>query len=214
MKKTCIVFFLVILCTACSSEKAGLHELKRLCEKDAGLRIYKTVEAEGYYDTTGGFDLVQSPYQFYEFCDDNPPKSSSNIFPDPGCYRVEKVRRESGRCDQGYDEALWKNSFARGYSEFRENHCIAVEKIDQTTARYSYHDDIKKWKGKNEKSGFIRSEVSIKDSSNNKVLGRFINYSYTANPVIPVSKSCDDIDAHYPSYADADLIERVLMPTR
>ena len=214
MKNKYIPFFLLLLglvCTACSSEKKGLAELKSLCEKDAGLRIYKTVQAEGYYDTTGGFDLVLSPYKFYEFCDNSPSPSKFNVIPEPGCYRVEKVKRKEGQCHPGYDEALEK-VVVDPYPEFLTNHCISVQKIDKPMARYSYYADIEVWKDKNEKSGFIRSEISIKDSSNDNVLGGFINYSYTANPVIPVSKSCDDIDAHYSSFADIDLVNKVLIP--
>ena len=208
MKKTCVVFLFAMLCTACSSEKAGLRELKRLCEKDAGLRIYKTVEADGYYDATGGFDLVQSPYRFYEFCDGSPFKSS--VIPEPGCYRVEKVGRETGQCHQAYDEALWNNSFARGYSEFREKNCIAVEKIDQPTARYSYHNGIKFWPAKNGFSEFGRSYVEIRVRESGELLSEYISYSYNPRPKFTTPIDCPNINKEMPSFLEANLVQQTI----
>lgn len=42
--------FVALACTACSSdEERGLSELKRLCNKDSGLTIVRSVNAQGYY---------------------------------------------------------------------------------------------------------------------------------------------------------------------
>lgn len=173
--KNIYLMCLVLMISSCSLEDPGLKELIRLCEKDAGLKIYKAVEADGYYDTTGGFDLVQSPYKFYEYCNNTPFKFS--VIPEPGCYRVEKVKRETGLCHQGYDDALWKNSFARGYSEFRENNCIAVEKIEKSTARYKYEVDIKHW-WLNERVGTEITSYTNKiiDNEVGEVIGTAKNY--------------------------------------
>ena len=104
-----ILVTILALLTACSSD--GLDELKRLCEKDAGLTIYKTVEADGYYNEPhldGGIkeDLIKGPYSFYEFCDDSPSTSTYNLFPEAGCFRVKRVLRNSGKCDPRIDKAF------------------------------------------------------------------------------------------------------------
>ncbi len=54
----------------------NLEELRRLCEKDAGVNIYRSVDADGYYDGEmkgRHFEvLIKSDFEFIEFCDENP----------------------------------------------------------------------------------------------------------------------------------------------
>jgi hypothetical protein len=209
--KNLILIMLALIISACSSEEAGLAELRKLCEKDAGLTIYKTVEADGYYDDTGGFDLVLSPYKFYEFCDDSPSPSKFNVIPEPGCYRVEKVKRVAGVCHQGYDDALAK-VVVDPYPEFLKKYCIAVEKIEKPTTKYSYHDDFKKWYSKNKSSKFTRSDVCLKNNDTDEVLGRYVSYSYNLRPGHSTAKSCEIFEGDYPSFTESNLINTVIQP--
>jgi hypothetical protein len=208
MKKIAIIFLCFGL-YGCGFKSDGLATLKDLCEKDAGVTIYKTVEVDGYYDTTGGFDLVVSPYKFYEFCDDSPSASKFNVIPDPGCYRVEKVKRKTGLCHQGYDDALVK-LVVEPYPEFIKNNCIAVEKIGEPEARYSYHSDAKAWVDDNGVSEFRRSEIYIKDRVSSKVLSRYISYSYNKKPGHSSPKSCHVLNDKYPSYVTSKLIQSTI----
>ncbi len=205
---------LLIACitiTACGSSSSGLNELKRLCEKDAGLKIYKTVEVDGYYDTTGNnMAVAETDYQFIEFCDNNP--SLTDLIPGPGCWRVSKVKRESGKCYERLDKKLAKIVVAP-YPEFLKEHCIAVKKIEKPEARYSFNSDWRKWSGDDDVSKYTRTDVYIKDSKSSEILGRFVTYSYTEVPGRTLRKSCKHISAEYLSYVEADLINTVLKPT-
>jgi hypothetical protein len=198
-----------ILLTACSS---GLDELKTLCEKDAGLTIYKTVEADGYYDATSigiGANLIESDYQFMEFCNDDP--KFTRAITEPGCWRVSKVKRELGICYERLDNMLAKN-VVEPYPEFLKEHCIAVERLDKPEAMYSYHSDPKQWLDKNGKSEFRRSDAYIKDVATFEVLGRFVSYSYNEKPRHTSPTSCNRFGDEFPSYAEANLINTVLKP--
>ena len=190
----------------------GLEELKRLCEKDAGLKIYKTVEADGYYDASrkGGvlWQLVPSDYRFVEFCDYDSKRPS---FDEPGCWRLTKVSRETGQCDERVDKTLWKSG-SEATIAFREQSCIAVEKIEKPTARYHYHSDFKKWTATNEVSKYTRTDVSIEDTKTSEILGRYIYYSYTEKPRHTIRKGCKYFGDDYLSYKEANLINTVLKP--
>lgn len=137
------ILIVCIICTACGSSTSGLDELKMLCEKDAGLTIYKTVEAEGYYDATGSNTIVaETDYRFIEFCDENP--TFVDAIPEPGCWRVSKVKRESGQCYERLDKRLAK-IVVEPYPEFLKDNCIAVEKIEKPEADYKYEVEREEW---------------------------------------------------------------------
>lgn len=213
--KKLAILLVALACSACDSEKAGLKELKRLCEKDAGLKIYKTVEAEGFYNAysnNGITDyLINGPYHFYEFCDNSPSLSRNTLFPEPGCYKVSKVTRKSGRCNERVDAAL-SRFIVDPYPEFLKEHCITVEKIEKPTARYSHHSGLKSWPAKNEVSEFIRSYVQLKEASNDEMLSEYISYSYNKRPGHTTPIDCPNINKQMPSYAESKLIERTIIP--
>lgn len=205
------IMLLCSACVSCYSEWEGLRELKKLCAKDAGLKIYKTVEDDGYYDTTGGFDLVTSPYKFYEFCNDPSSFTKFDVIPEPGCYRVEKIKRIEGECHPAYANALAK-VVVDPYPEFLKENCIAVKKIDKPEARYSYHSELSAWLARNKYSEFIRSDSYIKDKVTSQVIGRYVSYSHNIRPKHSSPKSCHTIDSNYLSYYEANLIESVIKP--
>lgn len=209
LKKISLLFIYILL-TGCSS---GLDELKRLCEKDAGLTIYKTVEAEGYYDATSigiGANLIESDYQFMEFCNDAP--KFTRAITEPGCWRVSKVKREIGICYERLDKMLAKN-VVEPYPKFLKDNCIAVEKIEKPIARYSYHSEPKAWADDDPILKFRRSHVYIKDTKTDEVLGRHVSYSYyNEKGLNKIRKSCHHLSKDYPSYVEANLINTVLMP--
>ena len=51
---------------ACSPRDRNLEELRRLCERDAGVNIYRRVDAKGYYNgSTVRMDLQKlTDYKF------------------------------------------------------------------------------------------------------------------------------------------------------
>jgi hypothetical protein len=211
MKKIVILCLLVISCSSCSSEKEGMDKLRELCEKDAGLIIYKTVEADGYYDAYANSSiagrLVKSEYKFFEFCDDAP--SRFNMIPDAGCFRVKRVRRDSGQCNKKIDERL-SEFIVDPYPEFLKKFCISVEKIDKPMARYSYHSNIEIWTENNSVSEFIRSNVYIEEKRTNEVLGRYVSYSYNVRPGRSTAKSCEIFEGDYPSFVESNFVNTVI----
>lgn len=215
MKKIHSLILLVacVLTTACGSSSSGLDELKRLCKKDAGLIINKTVEVDGYYDASresGALGLlIPSGYSFTEFCNFEP--DALDLFDVPGCWKLTKVPRDTKQCNDVVDKKLWRYA-RKGYVEFREENCIAVEKIEKPEARYSYHSDFKKWYAKNETSKFTRSDVYIKDSVTSEILGRYVAYSYNVRPGQTTAKGCEIFEGNYPSYVESNLVNTVLKP--
>jgi hypothetical protein len=192
----------------------GLEQLKALCEKDAGLFIYKTVEADGFYNSysNNGITnyLIKGPYSFYEFCDDSPSTLRDNIFPDPGCFRVKKVYRESSICNERVDKN-YARFVVEPYPEFMKTFCIAVEKIEKPTARYSYHSQPSSWSGI-KGAEFRRSDSFIRDTQTSQIVGRYVSYSYNANPGISSPQSCHNINKSYISYREANLIGSIIKP--
>ena len=193
---------------------AGLDELKQLCEKDAGLTIHKTVEAEGYYDADRSYgairNLVESDYSFIEYCDLE--SNFQSLFNEPGCWRLTKASRFENNCNEAVDKVLYRYS-GSSYPEFRENNCIAAEKIKKPTARYSYHSELKKWADEDPILKFRRSHAYIKDTNTDEVLGRYVSYSYyNEKSLNKISKSCQILEGDYLSYREANLINTVLNP--
>lgn len=213
MKKLPLLLFLV--CMACSSEKRGLAELKRLCEKDAGLTIYKTVEADGYFDASrkdGALRLlIASDYDFIEYCNEAP--NIMSFLEEPGCARYTRVAKNSGLCDVRIDKILNKSAVGPNVS-FRAKYCIAFEKIDKPEARYAYNAQLDEWLANNKYSEFIRTQAFVEDRVSREVLGQYISYSYNVRPRHSSPKSCNIIDEKYPSFAETRLIETVINPIK
>jgi hypothetical protein len=133
IKKLSSLIF-IIICTACGSSAPGLDELKKLCEKDAGLTINETVEADGYYDATTNCHhcwdaLINTPFDHLEFCDHESKRSPlTYILKEHGCYRLSKVQRDTGQCHAGIDKRIAKRVTEPSVS-FKEEQCIKVESI-------------------------------------------------------------------------------------
>ncbi|NHN38195.1 hypothetical protein G8764_12880 [Pseudomaricurvus alcaniphilus] len=208
-----IIFFMTILCVACSSEKAGLRELKKLCEKDAGLTVYKTVEADGYYDgaQAGGAlrVLVPSKFSFVEYCELAPNVAS--LFQEAGCWRLTKIARDTGSCSEVIDNILWGSGLS-GYVDYRENNCILVDKLVKPMAKYAFNSSVKEWLGDDQVSGFRRVESYVENFSTSELMGRYVSYSYSLKPGYAITKYCQNIDKKYLTYEEARLIESVIKP--
>jgi hypothetical protein len=177
MKKL-IMFTLVIICSSCSFEQDGLVTLRELCEKDAGLTIYKTAEADGYYDATtkGGALrlLIPSNFNFMEYCNLEP--NIASLFKEAGCWRLTKIPRKNGQCNETIDKILWRYD-SKGYFEFKENYCIAVKKIEKPKAKYRYEIDIKQW-WLNESAGTEMTSYTgkILNNKTEEIIGTAKNY--------------------------------------
>ncbi|ODS23437.1 hypothetical protein AB835_08730 [Candidatus Endobugula sertula] len=209
---------LILLCCVsvlgCHQGDDGLARLKALCEKDAGVTIHRTVEADGYYDAYTDChhcwqDLIKSDYQFIEFCSEKKRNSVVYAIPNSGCYRILKKRRENNNCHVRIDKTI-NNKAVEPYISFKKTYCIAVEKIEKPEAQYSYDSNSKAWFYGNRISEFRRSEVYIKDNLNSEIISKYISYSYNKKPGHSSPKSCNAIEKKFPSYATAKLIQSTI----
>ncbi|MDZ7784150.1 MAG: hypothetical protein U5K56_14830 [Halioglobus sp.] len=96
-------------------------ELRRWCEKDAGLEIHRVVRANGYFDAWASSHhspwqiILDTDYEFIEVCDST--RRSYRPLSKPGCWRVTKVRRDSQAMPRGNrcrDQETMKDSSVRG----------------------------------------------------------------------------------------------------
>ena len=197
---------------ACSLQDPNLEELRRLCEKDAGVNIYRSVDADGYYDGEkkgGSLEvLVRSDFEFIEFCDENPVLKT--VLQEPGCARYTRVPADSGRCDPKVQHIL-DNSAAERYAAFRKESCVELELLDKPEARYFYETDLKTWSAEDKSQRFTRIHVRISDTETTELMGEYISYSLVPTSSYGVSKSCYHLSDEYSSFAAAKLVERVLM---
>lgn len=202
---------LVVLSASCSSKRAGLDELQRLCSIDAGFTIYKTVEAQGYYDDekkSGALrSLLSSGFRFIEFCDFNP--NTLSILVEPGCARYVKVDRKPGQCNPAVDKILY-SAAVEPYVSFREKYCIGLQALPEPRARYGFYSRLSQWTSEDGESDYIRSESMLKEVSTQEVLGRYVSYSHKARKVLSWITSCDGLDESYPSYEDTNFFDSIL----
>ena len=151
----------------------------RLCKKDAGVFIYKTVEVEGFYNATGAtLDLVR-----------------------PGGYRfVESHARDGkGVTHVTYgDDHLVREAFARYEKEYsgkrateqdmlrvrlddrtealvypKKGDSWRITKLDRPTARYHYQGYAYP---KDVVHGVQKFESVVVDTEGDEVIGRYLDY--------------------------------------
>lgn len=197
---------------ACSPSDRNLEELRRLCEKDAGVNIYRRVDAKGYYNgslpQTSFLDLIKSDFEFIEFCDDNPRQKW--LLTSPGCGRLTRVPKGSGRCHPWLQQIL-EESFPQPYVTFRQNYCVEFELISEATARYSYETDLKAWRVENGMGEYTKIRAFITDRHSAELMGEYISYSFNPHPRNGASKSCYHLGDEYSSFREANFVKRILV---
>jgi hypothetical protein len=212
MKKIAIIFLCFGL-YGCGSKSDGLATLKDLCEKDAGVTIYKTVEADGYYDAYTDChhcwqELLKSKYQFVEFCDEKGRNPLAYAIPESGCYRVLKEKRAGNSCHVDIDKKLNKKS-VEPYVSFVKDHCIVVEKIDkpEAPAKFAIKEDIF---DKSKDTFFMRFEFIMEDY--NDVLSRQVDYTYYASNERLPSYSCHHVIDGFKRYSIDEFTQKTINP--
>ena len=204
-----------LLVAGCSAERSGLAELRRLCEKDAGLAIYRTVAADGYYDAEkreGALRvLLGSDFRFIEFCNDKPGRGS--LLDQPGCGRYTRVAKDSGRCDPRIDRIL-EESVIEPYVSFKENYCVEFERLERPEARYRYRSVLVNLDDSGDSLKFAMASERIVDADTDEILGTFITYFFDPNPPYSVPKSCANIGEEFPSATKANLVSKVIITSQ
>ncbi len=195
----------------CSIKDPNLEELRRLCEQDAGVNIYRSVDADGYYNgSTVRMDLqklTDNKFEFVEFCDEKPGYTA--ILKEPGCGRFTRAVKGSPSCDRTI-QGILDESVGGTYAAFRENYCVEFELIEKPTARYFYATGRDVWMGEDGIAKFIRSSARITDRHTSQLMGEFITYILVPSPEAMILKSCDNIEGNFPSFEEADLVNTVL----
>ncbi len=160
----------------------GMSELEKLCEKDAGMKIYETVEVEGYFNGYLDYcyacwnEVIRNGFTYIEF--ENKAPESYHAITETGYWRLEKVARNSGRCHLGIDKKLEKK---RASTPFLKNFCIAAEKVDKPKSRYAIAGERKEWIVSDyHRSTITRLNTRIWEIDTDKALGTWI--SYLLNP--------------------------------
>ena len=192
-----IVFVLAvfIICTSCSEEIPGLNDLKKLCEKDAGLTIYKTVEADGYYDDITQchhcwHELINTPLDNIEFCDHKSERSPlTYILKEHGCYRLSKVARSTGQCHEEIDKDVAKRVI-EPFTSFKKDQCIKVDKIDNPSLGIGLFLLKDEKMISNDDFDISRYEYTIKSNNDNQIYGKYINYSLVRKTVGGAGYGC------------------------
>lgn len=197
------------LLAGCTPKWLGMAKLKELCEKDAGFEIFRTVEASGLHHYTGDINIVASPYEFIEFCDDT--GFLNYDYPEPGCYRMKKVDRSQGKCHEELDARL-SEFIVDPFPEFLTNSCISVESIVAPTARYFYDGSFDDLNLGRSGEKYRRTEIRVSDTLTNTNMAVYVSYSYMSNTDIPSSIHCSDLSEKYTSFARINLLESVIRP--
>jgi hypothetical protein len=196
------------------------YNFDRLCRKDAGVFIYKTVDAEGYYEGTGKVTRLvgRPPFKFIESPDDG------------GKYRRVEHATEQDKTDAlaWYHKTKGKSPgekdwFTRLVSdrvkvvvEMDTGHAWRVSILDEPTARYQYRELNAHTPVAHEITRFER--VVIDAQTGGEVLGRYTNYyrgpywffvSLSA-PTIP----CHETEAGVRKHGTLSLFALTLRPSK
>jgi|GEM_PF-1982371 len=225
IKQLCLLPLFALL-TACGSSTPGMDELKTLCEKDGGLKVYKTIEVDGFYDATTKCHhcwdaLISGPFQYLDFCDLESERSPlSYVLEENGCYRLSKVSRDSGQCHAGVDKKIAK-IVTEPTASFREKQCVKVERIDEPGSLYRYVVDSEEfWLDKSIRTLIRKTTLRLEDVEEGDLVARDISYILTpknAGTGLPTSPmGCDawalnkERKPEYKGTRDAVFLETVI----
>ena len=178
-------------------------DLFELCSTQGRPTIYRSVEAEGYYD--GATDncwgcwgyLRNTDYKFIEFSLSRKRRHFDPIT-EPGVYRVSRIQAGSPQCHEQLTAYYTRAQMMRDEFE-RNNWCFQVERFDTRQARYGYyHEGL----GKVASSPLTGSSISASrifflDHQNGEILADSTDFGLGKYPFFQVSsfrsrKVCND----------------------
>ena len=196
---------------------APTGELRRWCEKDAGLEIHRVVRASGYFDAWASSYspwqiILDTDYKFIEVCDSM--RRSYRPLSKPGCWRVTKVRRDSQQCHTGIDSEIRKKKDPR-YVEFSKHQCFTAEKLAKPQAAYARFGSSSRWDLDNAwHSRMYRYLNILKDLQTDVVIAKEVYYKIKPKPDnLPfpsVMTNCSQFENGY-VFKD-DLIRKIVFP--
>jgi len=166
----------------------GIQLVQRMCEKDGGLKIYRTVHARGYLSEGGDDQCYRCRYELgrgaFEYVDALVGKDRIGLLRlPPGYYRYSRSRVGDVRCD------AWKRRpdirFILTNEGFAEDECIAITPLSEAPGGYALRF-TRTWPPRHPRLttsvGFWPRvglyEWSIEATETGEVLARFRNYSF------------------------------------
>ena len=168
------------------------EDLFELCSTQGMPTIYRSVEAEGYFDGLaedcwGCWNyLSNTDYRFIEFSiRDHKAWGPIN---EPGIYRASRIPAESGQCDEKLTAYYTKTKLRR--EEFqRNNWCFQLDRCDKPRARYGYYQE---GLGKIVSSPITGSSISASriyflDHKTSDVLAQSTDFGLSKYPFFQVS---------------------------
>jgi hypothetical protein len=169
------------------------EDLFELCSTQGKPTIYRTVEAEGYFD--GLTDNCWGCWRYlrntnYEFIEFSLSKRRLDFDPirEPGIYRVSRIQAGSPECHAELTAYYTKSPMMREEFE-RNNWCFKVERYDRRHARYGYYRKELGTITSNPVTGssIIGKRFIFFDHSNEQVLAEFTDYGLNKYPAFQVS---------------------------
>ncbi|MBX9904849.1 MAG: hypothetical protein K2Y31_10875 [Burkholderiales bacterium] len=199
----------------------------QLCRKDAGIFVNKTVEVEGFYNSTGApLDLVRpGGYRFIESYSPEQRRKGSNQgairlefgdaeFTRQAIEKYEKERRPLKAAEKDVLRVdLDERTEALVYPKKGEG--WRITKLDKPTARYHYTRNIY---GEQIAHKITMQESRVTDNATGEVVGRYIEYGrgpywfYIGLGVPPYS--CDGPDGGPNSRHNSLIYRDVLKPIK
>lgn len=141
--------------------------------------------------------LIDSDYRFIEACFATP----QSYYPlnEPGCWRVTKVSRSTGDCNERIDKELTK---FRAHAAFAREKCFKAEKQALQMARYGIFSTSEWWSLNNHLgSRMYRLEKVIKDMRTHELLAEEVTYALSpepeASPFPRQWRYCHSLDGGY-----------------
>jgi hypothetical protein len=151
----------------------------RLCKKDAGIFIYKTVEVEGFYNGSGAtLDLVRpGGYRFIESYSKDGKSTTRLEFGDTNFMRaaIARYEQENAGKSAASEDVIRVNMDKRTEALVfpKKGESWRVTKIDHPTAKYHYKTLASHLPVSHR---IKRFENVVVDHETGDVLGRYLNY--------------------------------------
>ena len=208
------IFALCIFSSGCGSEAE--KKFDALCREQAGIWIYKTVQAEGFFNKKINCSerinfLMSTNFKFIEYCNDS--NLGSNPMREAGCWRLSKSSVEDPKCNQELT-----NYGIRGWRVINpnlpSNFCLSSEQIVAASAEYEYYmSEEKIYASKDRDPQIYRNDWIIKRINSSAVLAKQTDFHlFRWNPVSGgySSKSCENSTSNN-SEIKLDILTKVII---
>jgi hypothetical protein len=160
----------------------GIAAVKELCAKDGGLRVDDTVFVDGYLAPEGTPRCIPCrdylPKRLFEYVETYLPDGSGYLGDSgPGYYRYTLSTIGDVRCEGSERDPIFRQ--AKASWGFRENECLAVERLPDRISQFSWkrQQDTLRIDGDIE---IARYDFVVFEIDSHRVLARHRDYAFTS----------------------------------